>query len=113
MSSCCVSTVKSSRPPGPNLSQAKLAERDDRHAKAGESRYLVEPNIKDGKGGLRDLHTLFWIGKYFYRVRTARRAGREGCLHRARSITSFARPRIFSGQCAATCISSPARQRSG
>ncbi|RVA30738.1 [protein-PII] uridylyltransferase, partial [Mesorhizobium sp. M7D.F.Ca.US.004.03.1.1] len=41
-----------------------------RHAKAGESRYLVEPNVKDGKGGLRDLQTLFWIGKYFYRVRT-------------------------------------------
>ncbi|MFZ1680029.1 MAG: [protein-PII] uridylyltransferase, partial [Rhizobiaceae bacterium] len=49
---------------------AKLAERDERHRKAGESRYLVEPNLKDGKGGLRDLHTLFWIGKYFYRVRT-------------------------------------------
>ena len=47
---------------------AKLAERDLRHRKAGESRYLVEPNIKDGKGGLRDLHTLFWIGKYYYQV---------------------------------------------
>jgi len=46
--------------------EAKLAERDDRHLKAGESRYLVEPNVKDGKGGLRDLHTLFWIGKYFH-----------------------------------------------
>jgi len=45
---------------------AKLAERDARHAKTGESRYLVEPNVKDGKGGLRDLHTLFWIGKYFH-----------------------------------------------
>ena len=56
---------------GPEYIQAKLAERDARHAKAGESRYLVEPNVKDGKGGLRDLHTLFWIGKYFYRVRTA------------------------------------------
>lgn len=56
---------------GPEYVQAKLAERDARHAKAGESRYLVEPNVKDGKGGLRDLHTLFWIGKYFYRVRTA------------------------------------------
>jgi [protein-PII] uridylyltransferase len=55
---------------GPEYVQAKLAERDDRHAKAGESRYLVEPNIKDGKGGLRDLQTLFWIAKYFYRVRT-------------------------------------------
>ncbi|MFH2016901.1 MAG: [protein-PII] uridylyltransferase [Pseudomonadota bacterium] len=56
---------------GAEYVQAKLAERDERHRKAGESRYLVEPNIKDGKGGLRDLHTLFWIGKYFYRVRTA------------------------------------------
>jgi len=55
---------------GAEYGQAKLAERDERHRKAGESRYLVEPNVKDGKGGLRDLHTLFWIGKYFYRVRT-------------------------------------------
>ncbi|HVX98388.1 MAG TPA: [protein-PII] uridylyltransferase [Pseudorhodoplanes sp.] len=47
---------------------AKLAERDERHRRAGQSRYLVEPNVKDGKGGLRDLHTLFWIAKYVYRV---------------------------------------------
>jgi len=48
---------------------AKLAERDQRVARAGASRYLVEPNVKEGKGGLRDLNTLFWIGKYVYRVR--------------------------------------------
>src|SRR5215210_8359916 len=48
---------------------AKLRERDARVAKAGASRYLVEPNVKDGKGGLRDLNTLFWIAKYVYRVR--------------------------------------------
>ena len=48
---------------------AKLAEREERLRRAGTSRYLVEPNVKDGKGGLRDLHTLFWIGKYVYRVR--------------------------------------------
>jgi [protein-PII] uridylyltransferase len=48
---------------------AKLAEREDRLRRIGQSRYLVEPNVKDGKGGLRDLHTLFWIGKYVYRVR--------------------------------------------
>ena len=46
----------------------KLAERDERHKKLGDSRYLVEPNVKDGKGGLRDLQTLFWIAKYTYRV---------------------------------------------
>ncbi|GJE40022.1 Bifunctional uridylyltransferase/uridylyl-removing enzyme [Methylobacterium persicinum] len=48
---------------------AKLRERDGRVSKAGMSRYLVEPNVKDGKGGLRDLNTLFWIAKYTYRVR--------------------------------------------
>jgi [protein-PII] uridylyltransferase len=48
---------------------AKLAEREERHRRVGQSRYLVEPNVKDGKGGLRDLHTLFWIAKYVYRVR--------------------------------------------
>ncbi|GAA0737736.1 [protein-PII] uridylyltransferase [Sphingomonas japonica] len=46
----------------------KLAERDVRHVKMGDSRYVVEPNVKEGKGGLRDLQTLFWIGKYAYNV---------------------------------------------
>ena len=44
----------------------KLAERDLRHSKYGESRYAVEPDIKDGKGGLRDLQTLFWIAKFLF-----------------------------------------------
>ena len=49
--------------------EAKLAEREQRVTRAGTSRYLVEPNVKDGKGGLRDLNTLFWISKYAYRVK--------------------------------------------
>ncbi|MFH1806479.1 MAG: [protein-PII] uridylyltransferase [Pseudomonadota bacterium] len=53
---------------GHEFIEAKLGERDDRHLRMGDSRYVVEPNVKDGKGGLRDLHTLFWIGKYLYRV---------------------------------------------
>lgn len=51
---------------------AKLAERDARHLKSGQSRYLVEPDVKDGKGGLRDLHTLFWIARYVYGSSSAR-----------------------------------------
>jgi [protein-PII] uridylyltransferase len=47
---------------------AKLEERNARHKKMGDSRYVVEPNVKEGKGGLRDLHTLFWIGKFAYNV---------------------------------------------
>jgi [protein-PII] uridylyltransferase len=49
----------------------KLAERDLRHKKMGDTRYVVEPNVKEGKGGLRDLHALFWIGKYIYDVQRA------------------------------------------
>jgi [protein-PII] uridylyltransferase len=42
---------------------AKLAEREARHQKVGAVRYRVEPNVKDGKGGLRDLNCLFWIAR--------------------------------------------------
>ncbi len=55
----------------PEFVAAKLGERDERLRRAGLSRYLVEPNVKEGKGGLRDLNTLFWIAKYAYRVRDA------------------------------------------
>lgn len=47
--------------------EAKLTERDLRHDKQGQ-RYVVEPNVKEGKGGLRDLQSLFWISKYLYGV---------------------------------------------
>ena len=46
----------------------KLAEREVRHKRMGDTRYVVEPNVKEGKGGLRDLHALFWIGKYIHDV---------------------------------------------
>lgn len=53
---------------GPEFVEEKLAERDARHDKLGGSRYVLEPNIKEGKGGLRDLQTLYWIAKYLYKV---------------------------------------------
>ncbi|MGE3709100.1 MAG: [protein-PII] uridylyltransferase [Hyphomicrobiaceae bacterium] len=57
--------------------EAKMAERDDRHKRSGESRYRVEPNVKDGKGGLRDLHTLHWIAKYLHGADLASGSGEE------------------------------------
>lgn len=45
----------------------KLSERDTRHSREGNSRYVIEPNIKEGKGGLRDLHVLYWIARYLDR----------------------------------------------
>ncbi len=52
---------------GKEFIEAKLQERDERHHKQGE-RYMVEPNVKEGKGGLRDLQSLYWIAKYIYGV---------------------------------------------
>ncbi|HWE77572.1 MAG TPA: [protein-PII] uridylyltransferase [Pseudolabrys sp.] len=48
--------------------EEKLAERDARHKRVGDSRYQLEPNVKEGKGALRDLHTLYWLAKYIYRI---------------------------------------------
>ena len=48
--------------------EAKLQERAERHEKQGGQRYMLEPNVKEGKGGLRDLQSLFWIAKYVHHV---------------------------------------------
>ncbi len=63
--------------------ELKLAEREERHQRMGDSRYLLEPNLKDGKGGLRDLHTLAWIGKYVYEVDSVDALASRGVLTRA------------------------------
>ncbi len=73
---------------------AKLAERDERHVKMGDSRYVVEPNVKDGKGGLRDLQTLYWIGKYLYEVREPSELVSVGLLT-AEEFASFERAERF------------------
>ncbi|MGI9170661.1 MAG: [protein-PII] uridylyltransferase [Caulobacteraceae bacterium] len=67
---------------GADFVAAKLRERDERHARAGASRFMVEPNVKEGKGGLRDLHTLFWIARY---------------LHPADSLDAVMRLDMFEG----------------
>jgi len=72
----------------------KLAERDARHERMGDSRYVVEPNIKDGKGGLRDLHTLFWIGRYVHKVRDLGELVEHGLLT-ADELTQFRKARTF------------------
>ena len=55
---------------GRDFIEAKLEEREARHLKQGQ-RYMVEPNVKEGKGGLRDLQSLFWIAKYIHGVETS------------------------------------------
>lgn len=73
---------------------AKLAERDARHQAAGRSRYLVEPNVKEGKGGLRDLQTLYWIGKYYLAARDVDELVRRGAVSPA-ELRRFRRAQSF------------------
>jgi [protein-PII] uridylyltransferase len=47
---------------------AKLEESRKRHKQYGESIYLLEPQVKEGEGGLRDLHTALWLAKVKYKV---------------------------------------------
>ena len=65
---------------GPAFVEAKLSERDARHGRMGDTRYVLEPNIKDGKGGLRDLQTLMWIAKYLYGVQSIDELKLKGVL---------------------------------
>lgn len=67
---------------GPEFIEAKLAERAERHKRQGGQRYVLEPNIKEAKGGLRDLQTLYWIGKYLNRVANAEGLVAAGLLTR-------------------------------
>ncbi len=73
---------------------AKLAERDARHDRLGDTRYVLEPNVKEGKGGLRDLQTLYWIAKYLYRVQSVPELVDKGVLTR-RDTRRFAKAENF------------------
>ncbi|MEZ5842845.1 MAG: [protein-PII] uridylyltransferase [Hyphomicrobiaceae bacterium] len=80
------------------FTDAKMAEREARHRRSGESRYRVEPNIKDGKGGLRDLHTLHWLARYMT-GRTldtsARAESAEGLIFTGEELATFRRCENF------------------
>ena len=67
---------------GPEFIEAKLLERAERHKRQGGQRYVLEPNVKEGKGGLRDLQTLYWIGKYLNRVSSSEGLVGAGLLSR-------------------------------
>ena len=79
---------------GPEFIEAKLAERAERHKRQGGQRYVLEPNVKEGKGGLRDLQTLYWIGKYLHRVPSAEGLVGAGLLSRE-EFDSFAQAEDF------------------
>jgi [protein-PII] uridylyltransferase len=74
--------------------EAKLEERAERHRKIGNQRYMLEPNVKEGKGGLRDLQTLYWIAKYIHEVDQAQELVALG-FFRAEEYESFRTAETF------------------
>ncbi len=79
---------------GADYIAAKLDERSARHRKQGGQRYVVEPNVKEGKGGLRDLQTLFWIAKYVNHVQDVADLVEKGTFTRD-EFESFVRAESF------------------
>lgn len=73
-----VDDVWSTRPT--QFFKEKLAENADRHARHGDSVYLLQPQLKDGPGGLRDLHTALWLAKVKFKVRNFRELVTLGVL---------------------------------
>ncbi len=67
----------------------KMAEHDKRIKKYGSSVYILEPNIKEGEGGLRDLHTALWISKIKYKVFTLRGLVIKGVMSEAEEQQKF------------------------
>src|SRR5262249_60411970 len=62
------------------FSRERVAESEARHRRFGDSVYLVEPQIKEGEGGLRDIHTAMWLAKVKYVVRDLAELMEKGVL---------------------------------
>ena len=74
--------------------EAKLSERDRRHVRFGDSRYMLEPNVKEGKGGLRDAHTLWWLARAAYSLDNNSDLVERGLVSRE-EYKAFEQARIF------------------
>ncbi|MBN8530854.1 MAG: [protein-PII] uridylyltransferase [Alphaproteobacteria bacterium] len=68
--------------------EAKLEERERRLERYGDSRYMLEPQLKEGKGGLRDLHTLLWLARHCYGAGSAAGLGKQD-VFTARDVAGF------------------------
>lgn len=70
------------RPRQREFAQAKLEERRSRRERFGNTTYLLEPNVKEGPGGLRDLQTVYWIARSAFGVEDFAQLHRKGVCNR-------------------------------
>ncbi|MBI5027198.1 MAG: [protein-PII] uridylyltransferase [Nitrospirae bacterium] len=68
----------------------KLREMFSRHRNYGSSPYLLEPHVKEGEGGLRDVHTAMWLARVVLKLEGSVRPGIEG-LNTVLSEKNYAR----------------------
>lgn len=74
----------------------KLAENEERHRRYGDSVYLVEPHLKEGEGGLRDLHTALWLAKVKFKTNNVDELVQKGVVtERERAEVEAARDFLF------------------
>jgi [protein-PII] uridylyltransferase len=66
----------------------------ERHAQYGSSVFLLEPHVKEGEGGLRDLHTAVWMARVKFKVRSLREMVQKGVVPE-REIDSVLESREF------------------
>ena len=83
--------------------RAKLDERERRHERQGGQRYVNEPDVKEGKGGLRDLQSLYWIAKYIHDAGSGEELVAARVFDRDEHEAVPAARRTSCGRCAATC----------
>ena len=74
--------------------KAKRDEQEDRHDRSAQSRYLAEPDLKEGKGGLRDIHVIGWLHRAVY-GKPLSEAGRRRGVFRPEDIDSLRRAERF------------------
>ncbi|MDX8387095.1 MAG: [protein-PII] uridylyltransferase [Ghiorsea sp.] len=60
--------------------EAKILEHEARHQRTGNSAFMMEPDIKECKGGLRDVQSIFWIAKAWYGVQSITGLEQDGYL---------------------------------
>lgn len=86
--------IKKASGAGIKFVEEKLLEREKRHERLGDTRYVVEPNMKDGKGGMRDLHSLYWIARFLYDIKTIDELVGRGLL-KERELATFVKAENF------------------
>jgi len=73
--------------PAPAYLAAKRADRVQRHARFGDTTYNLEPNLKDGPGGLRDAQTMLWLGRRLFGAPTFAALARQDLISPAEAAT--------------------------